>query len=85
MTYYGHTKEEPLTKNTLPKEQWQLLKDHINEVANLTEKHASKFGAGKIGKIIGLSHDLGKYSHDFQERLDGKHIKVDHATAGARN
>ena len=35
------------------------------------------------GKILGLLHDLGKYSDEFQERIRGKNIKVDHSTAGA--
>lgn len=84
MAFYAHTKEDPKTKKVLPKDQWQLLKDHLNEVARLTEKHAEKFGAGKLGRIIGLCHDLGKYSGAFQQRLEGAHVKVDHATAGAQ-
>lgn len=84
MVYYGHTKENLLTKKVLPKEQWQLLKEHLDEVARLTEERAGKFGAGKLGRIIGLSHDLGKYSKAFQKRLEGSPGKVDHATAGAQ-
>jgi len=84
VTYYGHTKENPKTKQVLPREEWQLLKDHLDEVARLTEGRAAKFGAGKLGKIIGLAHDLGKYSDQFQKRLDGSTEKVDHATAGAQ-
>lgn len=82
--YYGHTKENALTKRVLPKEQWQLLKDHLGAVAELTEERASKFGAAKLGEIIGLTHDIGKYSAEFQKRLEGKKDKVDHATAGAQ-
>jgi CRISPR-associated helicase Cas3/CRISPR-associated endonuclease Cas3-HD len=82
--YYGHTKENLLTKEVLSKEHWQLLKDHLDEVARLTEERAAKFGAGKLGRIIGLTHDIGKYSEDFQKRLEGKKNKVDHATAGAK-
>lgn len=84
MTYYGHTKENLVTKEVLPKEQWQLLKHHLEEVARLAEERASKFGAGKLGRIIGLAHDLGKYSNEFQKRLEGLSGKVDHATAGAQ-
>ncbi|WP_425059680.1 hypothetical protein SCACP_02770 [Sporomusa carbonis] len=84
MIYYGHTKENLLTKEILPKAEWQLLKDHLNEVARLSEERAAKFGAEKLGKIIGLAHDLGKYSNQFQQRLDGSSQKVDHATAGAQ-
>lgn len=84
MTYYGHTKENLVTKEVLPKEQWQLLKHHLEEVARLAEERASKFGAGKLGRIIALAHDLGKYSEEFQKRLEGLSGKVDHATAGAQ-
>lgn len=68
----------------MSQKEWQLLKIHLEDVAYLTEKQAAKFGAGKIGKIIGLAHDLGKYSREFQKRLDGTAGKVDHSTAGAQ-
>lgn len=84
MIYYGHTKEDLITKKVLTKEHWQLLKSHLDEVAKMTEKRAAKFGAAKLGKIIGLAHDLGKYSEAFQKRLDGACEKVDHKTAGAQ-
>ncbi|MFX4262330.1 CRISPR-associated helicase Cas3' [Pelotomaculum propionicicum] len=82
--YYGHTKEDPITKKVLHKEHWQLLKSHLNEVACMTEERAAKFGAGKLGRIIGLAHDLGKYSEAFQKRLEGARAKVDHKSAGAQ-
>ncbi len=84
MIFYGHTKESPVTKKVLPKEDWQLLKDHLDKVARLSEERAAKFGAGKLGRIIGLSHDIGKYSTAFQKRLEGYSGKVDHVTAGAQ-
>lgn len=84
LIYYGHTKENPVTKELLPKEHWQLLKDHLNNVGMLAEERAKKFGAGKLGKIIGLGHDVGKYSYQFQKRLEGDSQKVDHSTAGAQ-
>lgn len=84
MIYYGHTKEEARTKQTLPKNEWQLLHEHLLNVAQLSAERANKFGAAKLGHILGLSHDFGKYSAEFQQRLEGKKIKVDHATAGAQ-
>lgn len=84
MIYYGHTRENPATKELLPKEKWQLLKEHLEEVARLAEERAAKFGAGKLGRIIGLAHDLGKYSEEFQKRLEGAPGKVDHTTAGTQ-
>lgn len=82
--YYGHTKEDPVTKKVLPKTDWQLLLDHLLTVAQLAEERADKFGAGKLGRVVGLAHDLGKYSEAFQQRLERKSAKVDHATAGAK-
>lgn len=84
MQFYGHTKEDHTTRKVLPKESWQLLYDHLSGVADMAEKYAEKFGAGKLGRILGLTHDLGKYSYDFQERLEGKKRKVDHSTGGAQ-
>lgn len=40
------------------------------------------FGAETLAKLAGLTHDLGKYSLEFQERLQGKAQTVDHSTAG---
>ena len=84
MIYYGHTKEDPQTKAVLPKTEWQLLKEHLYEVARLAQERAAKFGAGKLGFIIGLAHDIGKYSAQFQRRLEKASGKVDHSTAGAQ-
>ncbi|WP_215829111.1 CRISPR-associated helicase Cas3' [Pelorhabdus rhamnosifermentans] len=84
MIYYGHTKEDLMAKKVLPKEEWQLLKSHLDAVSQMTEERAAKFGAGKLGEIIGLSHDIGKYSKKFQKRLEGSSGKVDHTTAGAQ-
>lgn len=84
MVYYGHTKENPATKEVLPCEHWQLLREHLLGVSRLSEEKAKKFGAGKVGAIIGLAHDLGKYSYEFQQRLQGSTNRVDHATAGAQ-
>ena len=82
--YYGHTKEDPVTKKVMPKTDWQLLLDHLQSVSRLAEERTGKFGAGKLGSIAGLVHDLGKYSVEFQNRLERKSAKVDHATAGAQ-
>jgi CRISPR-associated endonuclease/helicase Cas3 len=70
---------------------WHELKEHLNEVANLTETSANKLQAGKLGYYAGLWHDLGKYNPDFQKYLDECHSgtnsyikKVPHAIHGAQ-
>lgn len=65
------------------KVEYQKLIDHIFGVSDFTEEFVNKFFLKNSGKILGLLHDLGKYSDEFQERIRGKNIKVDHSTAGA--
>lgn len=66
------------------KHTWQPLRDHLNSVGDKARKFAEPFGAGEIAWATGLCHDIGKYSPDFQNRLEDPRIRVDHSTAGAR-
>ncbi|MFB2553754.1 CRISPR-associated helicase Cas3' [Ensifer soli] len=63
---------------------WQRLDDHAIAVARLAAAMASAFGLEKAAHLLGLLHDLGKYTPEFQRRLEGADIRVDHSTAGAR-
>lgn len=47
----------------------QQLADHLIEVAQIATNHASKLGLTKSGELIGLLHDLGKYSDEFQNYI----------------
>ncbi len=47
----------------------QLLKDHLYNVAHLTENFASVLNCSMLGYVCGLLHDIGKYSRDFQDYL----------------
>lgn len=73
-----------------------LVRDHLLGVARITSNHSGKVGAAGAGELIGLLHDLGKYSSAFQEYLrkmtatqdteeqaSGRGT-VDHSTAGAQ-
>ena len=44
----------------------QSLEAHLHNVATLTETFASKAGQPSAGRLVGLLHDFGKYSKEFQ-------------------
>ena len=44
----------------------QSLESHLHNVSQLAEEFAAKFGLSTHGALIGLLHDLGKYSAAFQ-------------------
>ena len=60
----------------------QTLIDHLQGTAKSASEFAAAFGQEKYAYYIGLHHDIGKYSKEFQRRLSGG-PKVDHSTAGA--
>ncbi|WP_040727085.1 CRISPR-associated helicase/endonuclease Cas3 [Thiomicrorhabdus sp. Kp2] len=76
-TYYAHS------GMSADKSDWQLLNDHLKTVAEISKHNARYFKASKLAYMAGLLHDLGKYTYEFQARLEGSPHKVDHATAGA--
>ncbi|MGQ3213408.1 MAG: hypothetical protein ACT6T2_20130 [Shinella sp.] len=41
---------------------------------------AEPLGLEKAACLAGLFHDLGKYTADFQKRLTGADVRVDHST-----
>lgn len=47
----------------------QLLIDHLNGTAELAKRFAGKIGLPELGEIMGLSHDFGKASTEFQNYL----------------
>ena len=73
MTYLAHISED---------QRQQTVLDHLEGTAALSARFAAAFGAEELGRLVGLAHDIGKYSEAFQRRLQGG-SKVDHATAGA--
>ncbi|GGY43328.1 CRISPR-associated helicase/endonuclease Cas3 [Bacterioplanes sanyensis] len=77
MKWYAHSAEH------LPEEQWQPLRSHLENVGRLAADKASHFNGQGLAQIAGLLHDLGKYTPQFQQRLRGSQVKVDHSTHGA--
>jgi len=78
MPYYGHSGLKS------DKSDWQLLKDHLANVSETAGKFAEEFGAKEMAEVAGLLHDIGKYSNEFQSRLEGANIRVNHSSAGAK-
>ena len=74
--YLAHSK-------TTDHPEGQPLREHLENVADLTSDFCSIFGAEEDGRLCGLYHDVGKYSEQFQRRLAGSGEKVDHSSAGA--
>lgn len=78
----------------------QDVEAHLLETAFLAERFASDIGLPLCGRLLGLLHDLGKYSADFQKYIrdvtgmngddakltaEQRKKKVDHATSGAQH
>lgn len=63
----------------------QTVLDHLTGTSRLSGQFASAFGKGRQGEMAGYLHDIGKYSHDFQERIQDPEgaKRCDHSTAGA--
>lgn len=74
MTYYAHIRKDGTA---------QTVEDHLSGVARRSAKFAAAFCEEKRGALLGWTHDIGKNSQAFQQRLNGG-PKVDHATAGAK-
>lgn len=73
----------------------QGLWEHLRNVACLASEFADKVGLREIGQILGLLHDLGKGTREFDTYIrtavgliDGTNEvsegKLDHSTAGAQ-
>jgi len=65
------------------REDWQPLIEHLRNTAELARKFGADANVADLAYIAGLIHDLGKYSAEFQKRLEGG-PRVDHSTAGAK-
>jgi CRISPR-associated endonuclease/helicase Cas3 len=61
MEYLAHIRERDKAK--------QSLEDHLKGVADLAGRFADKIGLKEYGELIGLLHDIGKYSKKFQDYL----------------
>ncbi len=59
----------------------------IQEHSNGTAKKAKSFARPPFDDLVfhmGLLHDIGKYQEDFQKRIRGANIRVEHSICGAK-
>lgn len=64
MAYYAHIRQEE-TGNQI----YQTVTEHLTGTAALCREFADAFGAGAEGELAGLTHDRGKCTEGFQNRL----------------
>ena len=81
MKYLAHTKEHVSDK--VDENNCHPLQKHLMSTAEYARERAAAFDAEDPAEIIGLLHDVGKYSTEFQKRIRGENIRAPHAMAGA--
>jgi len=65
-------------------EKEQSVACHLIKTSAYAKKFSRKINLEKCGEIMGLIHDLGKYSDEFQERIKNGAEKTDHSSFGAK-
>lgn len=79
-SFYAHSLPDT------PIEHWQPLEKHLRNVAEMAGEFARSFSGDQWAYLVGLWHDLGKCSREFQEKiLNQSQKRVDHSTAGGRH
>lgn len=84
--YIAHIKD-----NNSFRFELQELQEHLKGTAEIASRFSSAFNNSDWGKLLGLWHDLGKYSYEFQEYIkknsgyeEGEKLgKTDHTSAAA--
>lgn len=74
----------PLAHISEDRTRQQTILEHLQGTAELAERFAEPFGGSAQARLAGMLHDIGKYSTEFQQRLQGAPFSVDHSTAGAQ-
>src|ERR1035441_6921028 len=87
MKYWAHSDRDNLPE-THPLARWQPLNEHLRQVGAIAGAFAKKAkpsdpGFHATAKAVGLLHDLGKYTEEFQQKIRGKVIQAPHSAYGA--
>lgn len=77
-TCYAHSSESSSDVTN-----WHKLEEHLETVAELAAVFSQPFKSEEWARLAGRWHDLGKYQPEFQRRLRGERIAVEHAGLGA--
>ena len=67
---------------------WQPLNEHLRQVGAIAEALAkatkpSASGFHSTAKAVGLLHDIGKYTLEFQRKIQGADLQAPHSAYGA--
>ena len=76
--YYAHSSA------SVDRESWHRLSAHLEGTGERAAAFLESAGCADFGRVAGLLHDLGKYTREFQARLEGERNRVDHSTAGTK-
>jgi CRISPR-associated endonuclease/helicase Cas3 len=57
------------SRSDRPPGEWHVLDQHLRDTARTASGAAARWGAGALGYLAGLWHDLGKYAPDWQAFL----------------
>ena len=65
------------------KNSWQTLAVHLCNASLLAADFGKALGIENAARVAALLHDLGKYTPEFQARLDGSMVAAEHSIQGA--
>ncbi|MDB4712835.1 CRISPR-associated endonuclease Cas3'', partial [bacterium] len=85
MAWYAHTAENSDGARNPDRLKWQLLADHLQQVASFSENLAPA-RMNEAAYWAGLLHDFGKYRVEFQDYMAGERegsVETHHAVYGA--
>ena len=69
--------EQPIAHIRASDKSIQTLSNHLRDVSTLSGAFANKIGNSKAGELVGLLHDLGKFSNAFQNYLKSAQGLID--------
>ena len=76
-THYAHSDDSN------DRQHWHRLSEHLEGTGARAAASLDPVVGAELGRVAGLLHDLGKYTHEFQKRLAGG-ARVNHSSAGAK-